>query len=137
MTCVGINRACEKFILAESHEIISLPPFTSHVWRLLLINEYTTLLFEAIIISFRTSSEAAEMSCCPVEILNRFQNSRQLDGGEKCVQTQTKLANLILCVCMSLYVYALSVPACCCVYLPVSQRVLVPRCAPVPALCVW
>lgn len=44
----------------------------SHVRRLLAINEQTTPLFLAIIISIRTSSVVAEMPCGPVEILNRF-----------------------------------------------------------------
>lgn len=44
----------------------------SRVRRLLAINEQTTPLFLAIIISIRTSSVVAEMPCGPVEILNRF-----------------------------------------------------------------
>lgn len=67
----------QKWGLREIH--LSRVPWHNYVLRLisrvrhlLTINEQTTPLFLAIIISIRTSSVVAEMPCGPVEIVNRF-----------------------------------------------------------------
>lgn len=74
---VSFDACRQKWGLREIH--LSRVPWhnyvlrlISHVRRLSAVNEQTTPLFLAIIISIRTSSVVAEMPCGPVEILNRF-----------------------------------------------------------------